>query len=294
MKIRWHPLFLLVIVSGFITGMIAELGLLFLIVFLHEMSHVAAARALGYRVLEITVLPFGGVARLEHGSFGWNPRHETLIAIAGPVSNFLLVGLLYVVEAFFPIETLMIPESWKSFYLIGNLTIAFFNLLPALPLDGGRILRAVLSNKYGFKRSTEVGIQMAIIVSVVLLVFGIASIIMGYGQAGMVALAFFLLVSAWQLRKKLQYDTIRFLDAKRRQWLSSKGLPAPLPVRTLVASPWMSLLEVMSQFSPDHYHVILIIGDAQGEHRITEEALLYEAFSGRGVQSRLADLLVDR
>lgn len=283
MIVRIHPLFVLLMVLSAWTPYFNEMILLFGSVVLHELGHVAVAFLYGYRVKELEILPFGGVARLEHGSMGWQPRHETWIAIAGPLVNF---AILYAV--IFLQKSGLLASDPASYLIRINLTLAFFNLLPALPLDGGRILRAAFSRTLGFQKATKVATSMAFLLSAILMVIGLLALWAGFVQAGMVTLGVFLFVSAWQLRKQLQYDTIRFLDAKKRQ--RSKRT---LPVRSIAATLDTPLLTVLNQFSPDAYHVVYVVGDSRQKVQVLlEEELLEAAMKPGGIGKRVGNLLI--
>ncbi|WP_200759249.1 M50 family metallopeptidase [Effusibacillus dendaii] len=266
---RWkvHPLFVGLMALSYWTPYFQQMVLLFGCVLLHELAHVAAAVSYGYRVKTIEILPFGGVARLEHGSLGWHPKHETVIAIVGPLTNFLILFLVILLQ-----QLNWIHDATASYLAEINLMLAFFNLLPALPLDGGRILRAAYSCTLGFQKATVVAITMAFVLSACLMSLGLLALWAGFVQVGMVTLGAFLLTAAWQLRKQIQYDTIRFLDAKRRQRFAR-----PLPVRSLAATANTPLLKVLSQFAPDAYHVVYVKDQATQNMRILMEEDLLEA-----------------
>jgi stage IV sporulation protein FB len=285
MKIRIHPLFLLLLLAGIFTGMLDELLLWFALVMVHELGHVFAANAYGYKIKEMEILPFGGVAKLEHGRMGWNPRHEAVIALAGPLFNFLMIGL-----AVFCIHVGFLSEGFSSSIIKGNLILAFFNLLPAFPLDGGRILRATLSRHLGFKPASEVSLRMAFVVSSLLMAVGIASLWIGFVNVGLVTLGVFLLVSAWQLKRQLRYDAVRFLDTKRRSMLQK-----PMPVRSLIVHPDASLRQVLDSFTPDAYHMVYVVdGGRRVIDVIAEEELLNVFFTGEGGRRTIRDHLAYR
>ncbi|HUS04793.1 MAG TPA: site-2 protease family protein [Bryobacteraceae bacterium] len=131
------------------------MGGLFLSVLLHELGHVAVSKQYGIRTLEIVMYPIGGVARLERTP---KPAEEFWIALAGPAVNLLiaaaLLGYLTLSGRLLPAEALAVPTNANLMQRIGlgNLLLSAFNLVPAFPMDGGRILRAVLAR---FKSETE-------------------------------------------------------------------------------------------------------------------------------------------
>ena len=133
--------------------------LLFLCVLLHEFGHIFTARAFGVSTPYVTLLPIGGVAQLEH--IPEEPYEEFLIAIAGPMVNvFITIVLMVVAGAHLNASAATLIDSTHVSMVdrlaIVNLFLALFNLIPAFPMDGGRVLRAALATKFGYVRATEI------------------------------------------------------------------------------------------------------------------------------------------
>jgi stage IV sporulation protein FB len=135
------------------------LVLLFLCVLLHEFGHIFTARAFGVLTPHVILLPIGGVARLER--IPEQPSEEFLIAIAGPAVNVVIAGLLVLLAGanLQPAHLSAIESANASLIdrlAAVNLFLALFNLIPAFPMDGGRVLRALLATRLGYVHATEI------------------------------------------------------------------------------------------------------------------------------------------
>ena len=133
--------------------------LLFLCVLLHEFGHIFTARAFGVTTPYVTLLPIGGVAQLER--IPEEPGQEFLIAIAGPLVNVAIAGVLMLFAgahlepgAAAAVDNTQIAMVDRLAAV--NLFLALFNLIPAFPMDGGRVLRALLASRMGYVRATEI------------------------------------------------------------------------------------------------------------------------------------------
>jgi Zn-dependent protease/CBS domain-containing protein len=157
--------------TAWILGLITTAGL-FLSVFGHELAHALMARAEGIEIEEIVLHPFGGLARLK--TEPQNPRAEFRIAFAGPASSFLFALLAFAGAKIAAVGNY--EATVVVFFLIasGNLLLALFNLFPGYPLDGGRVLRAILWRRSGniVEATRKAGI-CGVLIGGVLILFGI-------------------------------------------------------------------------------------------------------------------------
>ena len=168
--IRIHVTFVLFLVWIFAAGWasggvndalssLAFIVLLFGCVLAHEFGHIFTARAFGVATPDVTLLPIGGVARLER--IPEKPSEEFLVAIAGPLVNVAIaIVLIVVTPTHLSVEHFAAMESPKVSMIDRlaeiNLFLAAFNMIPAFPMDGGRVLRALLAIRLGHVRATEI------------------------------------------------------------------------------------------------------------------------------------------
>jgi Zn-dependent protease len=145
---------------------------IFSCVLLHELGHALMARQFGIRTRDITLYPIGGVARLERMSD--RPLEEICIALAGPAVNVVLAAALTLfllgTASVIPVGQLLQGSFGGSLLfglLFANIMLAVFNLIPAFPMDGGRVLRALLAVGLGQLRATEVAAVVGLVLALV-------------------------------------------------------------------------------------------------------------------------------
>jgi Zn-dependent protease/CBS domain-containing protein len=167
--------------------------LLFLCVLLHEFGHVYAARLYGIRTKDVTLLPIGGVAALER--MPEKPSQEIVVALAGPAVNLVIaIVLLVALGARFDLTEMAQIEKAQSTLTAqvasANIALLVFNLIPAFPMDGGRVLRALLAMRLGFGRATRIAAMIGQGFAVILGFIGL------FGNPLLVLVAVFVFLAA--------------------------------------------------------------------------------------------------
>ena len=180
-RVHWTFPLLFVLVAVVYAGQggrAIALGLLWIValfasVTVHELAHSLVARHRGLKVHDIVLLPIGGVS--EIGGLEADANDEIVVAAAGPASSLLLAGALAIAGRLTH-QTLWPPTlfagSWVARIMWANVLLAAFNLVPGLPLDGGRILQGILARRYGEPRATIVAAQVARVVGVLMIAAG--------------------------------------------------------------------------------------------------------------------------
>ncbi|MDP3789787.1 MAG: site-2 protease family protein [Candidatus Omnitrophota bacterium] len=228
-SINIHITFLLLPVLFFFMSGLSGV-LLVLIVFacvtFHELTHSLVAKKFGIAVKDITLLPIGGVASMS--KMPDNPRQEFLISVAGPISNIFLAavlfGILYCMP-WMPKEVLLHPLSGEDLrYTIAslwfiNIMLAVFNMLPAFPMDGGRVLRAILALKMSYMKATRIAVGIGHIFAVF---FGFWGLMTGNIVLILIALFIYIAASSEETQTNVSetLKTFRVKDVLNTQFLT--------------------------------------------------------------------------
>jgi Zn-dependent protease/predicted transcriptional regulator len=165
-------------ITAMVSGLVFTLAL-FACVVLHEYGHALTARHYGIRTLDITLLPIGGVSRLER--LPDQPKQEFFVALMGPLVSLAISALLFVILRLAGASISVSVESLSSWtavsfltrLMIANATLAVFNLLPAFPMDGGRIFRAGLAKYVGPDKATRLAAGVGHGIAVLFAVLGL-------------------------------------------------------------------------------------------------------------------------
>ncbi len=241
--IRIHVTFFLILVLGAyqwgsMTGTlngavfgIMLMTLLFMCVTLHELGHSVVAKFFGIPVRQIVLLPLGGIAQITKNPE--KPLHELLIAVAGPLVNVVIAILLLATLGFSAAPQMLtghglLPDAMSntpslmtllSWLLMANVSLTIFNLIPAFPLDGGRIFRALFAMFIGYPRATRLASAIGQLIAIVLGIYGVI-----IGNFILVLVAVFIFFGAGQetagTEAKTVLSTLRVGDAYNKHALT--------------------------------------------------------------------------
>ena len=176
------------------------MGAAFGCVLLHELGHAFAAKRFNIPTRDITLYPIGGVARIER--LPTQPMQELWIALAGPAVNVVIAGILFTLytiigSPFAAVENILAnPSNFIGSMIWFNLVMVGFNMIPAFPMDGGRVLRAGLATKLGFSRATQIAGLLGQVIAGIMFVYALIA-----GQFMLIFISMFIVFAAQQEMK---------------------------------------------------------------------------------------------
>jgi stage IV sporulation protein FB len=256
------------------TGHFLEIITLCILVLIHELGHVVAAWSYGWRIQSIELLPIGGVAKTDE--WGTVPaKEEIVVALAGPFHHIWMI--LFSLLAF---HFGWWSEAWTTYFIQGNLFIALFNLVPIYPLDGGRVLQALLSYVLPYRLCIHITYWISIILSVLLIGLGF------FSSFPLFTIAMFLLMTNIKHLRAHHLQYLRFLLYRRHN-----GVSHDVPIRKVEISPVLQTASIMQNWYKECYHVFEM-KDQTGKTIgfIPEEKLLKKYFED-GTIGKIQDLV---
>lgn len=194
-RISISPAFVAIVALALLAGMYMEVTAALLALGIHEFAHVFIGRKLGLVIHEIEILPFGG--RIKSSLDEASVEEEMLAVLAGPMANFVAVGLIF----FLSTQKLILPEIARQFTHY-QLMLGIFNMLPALPLDGGRIFALWLSQRVGYTSSVRIASQTGKILAYSMMFVALMGLFFKRVFISLFVASFFLLQQASKEEKK--------------------------------------------------------------------------------------------
>lgn len=275
--------FFLLLAAYGVVGYLTEALVFYGAALLHEITHAVVAASYGLKVDGIEILPFGGVARIHDLDLSaLSPELEVAVAVAGPVENLVLAGMAWLLAGYG-----IWNRSLAGLFVQANLALAVFNLLPALPLDGGRILRAYLARNLSWRQATDIAARLGQALGAVLICLGLALSRHGWLFLNTAILGVFVWVAATEERRWAGLVLMRYLTRKK------KGLGPGQVVagESLVAASDTQLRHVVKQFATGRYHVICVLDKDYGIMAIISEDDLITGLLTGGPNLTLRDLI---
>ena len=278
-RVRAHPLALMYPAMAAMLGGRSDAVALLMGLAVHEGAHLLAARGLGVGVSQLRLMPFGGAITLEN-PYALSPARLLAVAAAGPLGN----GLALFVGAALAHWRLISPALALALLRV-NLVLLVFNLLPALPLDGGRMLYALLFPTLGRDLAASVGIWAGRIVAGLLLALALASLLaVGRFNLPCAVAAVFLLASGPDERRALS-------EVRARTMLSElRPILRPVPARIWGVGGDCRVRDALRAARPDALTLYAVYKDSRLAS-VTDDRRLLEAALKEGLEATLGEVL---
>ncbi|NMA55136.1 MAG: hypothetical protein GX952_04310 [Firmicutes bacterium] len=250
-RIKLNIFFLLILAIYGSAGYLTEALIIYGAALLHEIAHAVVAHSYGLKIDEIELLPFGGVARIRDLDLSsWDLGTEIMVTLAGPAENMILAATARILAGYGVWDT-----SLAGLFYRANIAIAGFNLLPALPLDGGRLLRAYLARHLSWHQATEITARLGQALGALLVSGGLVLLKHNLLFINVTVLGIFLWAAAAGEKRWAGLMLLRYLTRKHRGLKTGQIAKGEL----LAVSADTTLRELAQRFVAGRYHFIYIL-----------------------------------
>lgn len=239
------PYIFLLIVIGFR----GELLVSFILVFLHEIVHYLTAVAFGFSGFDIKILPIGAVLRLKDLDEA-TPFEDLIISLSGPLFNLLLAVVCYYISTIYPSDTI-------SFLIKSNLSLGIFNLIPAFPLDGGRVLRDCLSMKIIYRRANEITVKVSMVLGYCILGGFLISLALKTPDYNFAIIGLFVIISSYKERERIVYIIMSDIIRKKNRFVNSKYMEN----KNISVYYKGELINVLSIMDKNKYNIFTVLDE---------------------------------
>ncbi len=290
---------LVLAVSGYFLHLVVFMGSLLF----HEFGHIAAASWMDAEISKVEVWPFGAMAKLER-TWQLSPPAETFVAFMGPFNSGLLLFLVSAIErGFLETNRIALGDSYPMLHLLArvNLGLLLINLIPCLPLDGGRVLRSQLALKMGYVEATKKVAALGTYVGAFLSVLGLVGLFAGHNwcESGLIWCSAF--AHVWQYCLLLGFLMVWGAYEERSSAISTNFVDMftrtdrlrqkrAIPVEEILVPGDTKISEVVQKLRPSRYNVVLVAGRHMRVFGKVTETKILEAFLAGKVNLTLKDL----
>ncbi len=276
--IHWLVFPLLLI--SYLTGGLHTMATAYAVVFVHEIFHLLATLLVRERVGSVIIMPFGMTLRLSARIIRHTGK-EIFIALAGPFANVLMLAISHQIAPLYP----EVPLSLYVFQFL-NVSVLLINLLPCLPLDGGRVLKAILIRRLGYLSAVSIMQRTSRIMTALLLFAGAFVLCISRWNISLLMAAAFLAFHMAEEKRRNEYILMQeLLYAKNK--LKKRGL---MKSRSICAMDSLPAKDVFKMLSYDSFYIIHIVDENQNHLRPVTEAQVVDAILEKGWRICLAEV----
>lgn len=276
MRIKLNIFFILFLFVSCIIGWLQQSLIMFAGVIIHEFGHVLIAKKLRIKVYEVELMPYGGVSRMEELS-KLGGIAEAVVSAAGPASSLILALTFGFFREY--------SEVLESVYRY-NLIICLFNLLPVIPLDGGKIARNLLCFFIGYRQATKILASAGKITAFLLLVSNICMLAAGSRSGALIIAAVFLYLGALKEEKNSSYYYL-FTGNNTKKTMIALGR---IKKRFIKAQEDTPIRLVVNKFSPVTLCCVEVSDEVGRMNRMLSEDEIIEGFLKYGYDGRIGQI----
>lgn len=276
--IKLSPFTLPALAVSYFAGFIHEYLLMFFVLFFHEAGHLLAIKKRAVEIESLTILPFG-ISITVKDDFFRSPTDEIPIAAAGPVMS-ILTGI----AAYFICDVLIPGSRYAIYFSASSIYLGLFNLIPAYPADGGRILAACLSFANGYIKSYNTVMKLTKYISAILIASGIYILVKTHFNFTFCLTGCFLYYGILTEKN----HTAKYLKRELYEY-KTKSLGKRLPVRRIAADKNIKAIKLVDDLSSGSYCIFEIIEGFRKKKEITEGELL-DAMLKKGTNICIKDI----
>jgi stage IV sporulation protein FB len=251
-------------------GFRGEILVSFLVVLLHELVHYEFARYFGCSGFDIEILPIGAVINLKELD-EVTPTEDLIISLSGPLMNLILAVFFYFLK-------LKYQNTFNTLFFEGNLAVGVFNLIPAFPLDGGRIFRDIASKRYIFKKANKISIITSIILGIILMLLFIYLFLVGKNDFNLGIIALLIIISSLKENERIVYIIMGDIIKKKYKFLN-RGY---IENKSISVYYKYNLLEVLSLVDKNKYNMFTVLDEEMRLMDIIYEDEVLEALKNYG------------
>ncbi|MBQ4516624.1 MAG: hypothetical protein II978_07530 [Clostridia bacterium] len=249
------------------------------IVTVHELFHLFAALILKIRIGSIIVMPFGMTLRLS-GSVIKNPLKESIVALAGPFSNLLMIAIGAVLNLFY-----ICAEESMFLYMNLNFIIMAINLMPVLPLDGGRVFRSILAHFLGYITAMQIIRKITVCIVFFLVLLSIILTAFIGINVSFIMIAAFLIFNLIEEKKTSDLFVLKELLRSKEKLMDKKLIPS----KVISASCDAYAKNILKKISYDNFCLIYVDNGNLSGHLVSESELI-EAITTRGYRLKMGQI----
>ncbi|MBS5824718.1 MAG: M50 family metallopeptidase, partial [Clostridium argentinense] len=260
-----YLLFLVVI------GLNYKILLGFIIVIIHEMIHYVTARILGYSGFCVEILPIGAALKLKDLDEA-SPKEDIIISLSGPIGNFVIAFISYIIYKYIN------NNEYILLFLQYNMAIGLFNLFPAFPLDGGRVLRDILSTKFLYKKANEIALRISIILGYILLIIYFIALLYGISNINLALIAIFILVISKKEKERIVYVIMGYI-IKKREKLIKRGY---IENKSISVHYKRTLLQLLDLVDKNKYNIFTVLDDDMDVIEVVYEEEIINGLKNQG------------